>query len=208
MMTISVIVGSTRRGRFSEIAADWIFNHLRKRAEIDSHLLDLRDYPMPFFDEVLPPAMPGRGPYENEVVRRWTAEVSASDGFIFVTPEYNYAPPAVLKNAIDWVYPEWNRKPTTFVGYGSQGGVRSVQHLREIAIELQMVPIRRGVHIPSKTVMARFQGGGNVAAGLAELDASADAMIDDLLWWSTVLKTARETSSPPTGVASPGGRLG
>ncbi len=193
MTTIPVIVGSTRTGRFSEIAADWILNHLRKRDGIDSRLLDLRDYPMPFFDEVLPPAMPGRAPYQNEVVQRWTAEIGASAGFIIVTAEYNYGPAAVLKNALDWVYPEWNRKPVAFVGYGGQGGVRSVQQLREIAIELQMAPIRRAVHIPGRTVMSRFQG-ANVAAALAEMDGSAEAMIDELLWWSAALKGAREIS--------------
>src|ERR1700730_11441289 len=103
MNTISVIVGSTRQGRFSEKPAQWILQHLRKRDGIEARLLDLRDFPMPFFDLALTPAMPGRAPYENEVVKRWTAEIAASDGFVFVTPEYNYGPSAVLKNAIDWV---------------------------------------------------------------------------------------------------------
>ena len=103
MPTISVIVGSTRQGRFSEKPAQWTLQHLQKRDGIGARLLDLRDFPMPFFDQALTPAMPGRAPYENEVVKRWTAEVAASDGFVFVTPEYNYGPSAVLKNAIDWV---------------------------------------------------------------------------------------------------------
>jgi hypothetical protein len=102
MTVISVIVGSTRQGRFSEKPARWILQHLRKRDGIDAQLLDLRDFPMPFFDQPMPPAMPGRPPYENEVVKKWTAEIARSDGFIFVTPEYNYGPAAVLKNALDW----------------------------------------------------------------------------------------------------------
>jgi NAD(P)H-dependent FMN reductase len=110
MITISVIIGSTREGRFSEKPARWILQHLRKREGIEARLIDLRDFPMPFFDEPLPPAMPGRPPYEHDVVKRWTDAIGASDGFIFVTPEYNYGASAVLKNAIDWVYPEWNRK--------------------------------------------------------------------------------------------------
>jgi NAD(P)H-dependent FMN reductase len=130
MTIISVIVGSTRQGRFSEKPARWIFEHLQKREGIETRLLDLRDFPMPFFDQAVPPAMPGRAPYENEVVKRWTAEIAASDGFVFVTPEYNYGPTAVLKNAIDWVYPEWNRKAAAFVSYGSALGARSVQQLR------------------------------------------------------------------------------
>jgi NAD(P)H-dependent FMN reductase len=149
---------------------------------------------MPFFDQPVPPAMPGRAPYENEAVKRWTAEIARSDGFIFVTPEYNYGPSAVLKNALDWVYPEWNRKAAAFVSYGSAAGARSVQQLRETAIELQLAPIRSSVHIPVATLWAHFQG-GDVDAGLAELGAPAKAMIDDLLWWTAALKTARAATS-------------
>jgi NAD(P)H-dependent FMN reductase len=189
MTVISVIVGSTRQSRFSEKPAQWIFQHLKKR-DIDARLLDLRDFPMPFFDQAMAPARPGRPPYENEIVRKSTAAIGASDGFIFVTPEYNYGPPAVLKNAIDWVYPEWNRKTAAFVGFGGVGGARSVQQLRETAIELQLAPIRWSIHIPVATLMAHYQG-GDVDSGLAELETPAKVMIDDLLWWTEALKTAR-----------------
>src|SRR5258708_21311269 len=145
MTVISVIVGSTRQGRFSEKPARWIFQHLKKRSGIDAQLVDLRDFPMPFFDQPVPPAMPGRPPYENEVVKKWTAEIARSDGFIFVTPEYNYGPTAVLKNELDWVYPEWNRKAASFVSYGSAMGASGVQQLRMPAIALQMSPVRPSV---------------------------------------------------------------
>jgi NAD(P)H-dependent FMN reductase len=194
MTVLSVIVGSTRQGRFSERPARWILQHLKQRTGIDARLLDLRDFPMPFFDQPMPPAMPGRPPYENEVVKAWTAEIARSDGFIFVTAEYNYGPPAVLKNALDWVYPEWNRKAAAFVSYGSVSGARSVQQLRETAIELQMAPVRSSVHIPVATLWAHFQG-GDVETGLGELEASAKTMIDDLLWWTAALKTARAGAS-------------
>ena len=191
MITISVIVGSTRDGRFSERPARWILQHLQKCEGIEPRLLDLREFPMPFFEQPLPPAMPGRPPYEHDVVNRWTAAIGASDGFIFVTPEYNYGAPAVLKNAIDWVYPEWNRKAAAFVSYGSAMGARSVQQLRETAIELQMAPIRSSVHIPVATLWAHFQG-GDVDKGLAELEKQAQTMIDDLLWRTKALKAARQ----------------
>ena len=194
MTTISVIVGSTREGRFSEKPAQWLLQQLKKRDGVDARLLDLRDFPMPFFDAPAPPAMPGRPPYEHEVVKKWTAAIAASDGFVFVTPEYNYGPSAVLKNALDWVYPEWNRKAVAFVSYGSAAGARSVQQLRETAVELQLAPIRSSVHIPVATLWAHFQG-GDVDAGLAELEAAAKTMIDDLLWWTRALKTARATAS-------------
>ena len=92
MTVISVIVGSTRQGRFSEKPAHWILQQLKKRPDVDARLLDLRDFPMPFFDQPLPPAMPGRPSYPNEVVQKWTAAIAQSDGFVFVTPEYNYGP--------------------------------------------------------------------------------------------------------------------
>src|SRR5713226_3447141 len=193
MTVISVIVGSTRQGRFSEKPARWILEHVRQRS-VEARLLDLRDYPMPFFDEAATPATPNRAPYANEVVRRWTAQIAAADGFVFVTPEYNYGPPAVLKNALDWVYPEWNHKAAAFVSYGSVSGARAVQQLREVLIELQMAPIRSSVHIPVATLWAHFKG-GDVDAGLAELEVPAKAMIDDLLWWTEALKVARTTAS-------------
>ena len=200
MTTISVIVGSTRQGRFSEKPARWIFQHLGKRDGVDARLLDLRDYPMPFFDQPAPPAAPGRPPYEVEVVKKWTAEIARADAFVFVTPEYNYGPSAVLKNAIDWVYPEWHRKAAAFVSYGSAMGARSVQQLRETAIELQLAPIRSSVHIPAATLWAHFKG-GDVEAGLAELEAPANAMIDDLLWWTLALKKARALPRPQVAAA-------
>src|SRR3979411_3237902 len=183
MTIISVIVGSTRQGRFSEKPAQWILQHLKKRDGIEARLLDLREFPMPFFDQALTPAMPGRAPYENELVRRWTAEIAASDGFVFVTPEYNYGPSAVLKNAIDWVYPEWNRKAAAFVSYGSAMGARGVQQLRQTMIEIQIAPGRSSVPTPVGRLWAHYRE-GDVDKGLAELEKQAQAMIDDLLWWT------------------------
>ena len=194
MTVISVIVGSTRQGRFSEKPAQWIFQRLKNRGGVDARLLDLRDFPMPFFDQPVPPAMPGRPAYENEVVKKWTAEIARSDGFVFVTPEYNYGPSAVLKNALDWVYPEWNRKAAAFVSYGGAMGARGVQQLRLTAIELQLAPVRSSVYIPVATLWAHFQG-GDVDAGLTELEAAAKTMIDDLVWWTAALKAARATAS-------------
>jgi NAD(P)H-dependent FMN reductase len=191
MTVISVIIGSTREGRFSEKPARWILQHLNDRDGIDARLLDLRDFPMPFFDQPVSPATPGRPPYEEKVVKQWTAAIAKSDGFVFVTPEYNYGSSAVLKNAIDWVYPEWNRKAAAFVSYGSAMGARGVQQLRETAIELQIAPVRSTVHIPVPTLWAHFQG-GDVAKGLAGLATQAERMIDDLLWWTAALRAARK----------------
>jgi NAD(P)H-dependent FMN reductase len=190
MSVISVVVGSTRQGRFSERVAPWVLNHLKQREGVDARLLDLRDYEMPFFDQPLTPSMAGRPAYEHEAVQRWTQKIAESDGFILVTAEYNFGPAAVLKNALDWVYPEWNRKACAFVGHGAQGGVRAVQQLREIVSELQMMPVRRAVHLPLQTLMAHFQG-GDVDKELTNSDAAAGLMLDDLLWWTEALTVAR-----------------
>jgi NAD(P)H-dependent FMN reductase len=187
---ISVIVGSTREGRFSEKPARWILEHLKRRKGVDARLLDLRDFPMPFFDHPLTPGIPGRPPYPGEVVQRWTKAIAQSDGFVFATPEYNHGLPAVLKNAIDWVYPEWARKPGCFLSWGAAGGVRSVEQLRQVIVTLHMMPLRSAVHIPIEALRAHCQG-GDVEACLAELDIPANAMLDDLLWWTSVLTHAR-----------------
>jgi NAD(P)H-dependent FMN reductase len=203
MTVISVIVGSTREGRFSDKPAKWILQHLREHDGVDARLLDLRDFPMPFFDQPVSPSTPAHPPYNNEVVQRWTAAIGQSDGFIFVTAEYNYGPSAVLKNAIDWVYPEWNRKAASFVSYGAAEGVRAVQQLRETVIELQLAPIRTSVYIPVSTLWAHYRG-GDVDAGLAELAAQAGKLLEELLWWTAALKTARDrglTATPRPGAS-------
>ena len=193
MSVISIIVGSVRQGRFAEKPAQWIFEHLRQR-DVDARLLDLKDYPMPFFDAPAPAAMPGRPAYENAVVQRWTQAIAASDGFVIIAPEYNHGPSAVLKNAIDWVYPEWQRKAVAFVGYGSVGGARAIEQLREIAVEVQLAPIRSAIHVPVAALYAHFQS-QEVMPHLAELVPAADQMIDDLLWWTNALKSARASSA-------------
>ncbi|HEU4677490.1 MAG TPA: NAD(P)H-dependent oxidoreductase, partial [Candidatus Paceibacterota bacterium] len=143
---IKVIVGSTREGRFSEHAAAWIARLAAEKPGTDVELVDLRDYDMPFFDAAVTPSAKTE-PYENEAVARFTAKVNEADGFIVVTPEYNHGPSAVLKNAFDWVSPEWNKKAVAFVSYGTVGGARAVEQLRLVAVELQMAPIRQSIQI-------------------------------------------------------------
>jgi NAD(P)H-dependent FMN reductase len=101
----------------------------------------------------------------------------------------------VLKNAIDWVYPEWDRKAAAFVSYGAAMGARCVQQRREVAMDLQIAPVRSSVHIPVATLWAHFQG-GDVNKGLAEIETQAQTMINDLLWWTAALKVARKVSQP------------
>jgi NAD(P)H-dependent FMN reductase len=193
MSVAAVIVGSTRPTRFSEKPARWIARHLEKHPGVDAKILDLRDYPMPFFEESVSPAQPDRAPFENDVVRRWTAEIGSSDAFIVITPEYNHGYPAVLKNALDYVYHEWVRKPISFISYGNVGGARAVEQLRLVAVELQMAPIRRAVHLPLQALMAHHRE-GDVDEALKESDGAAQQMIEELLWWTEALKKAREAA--------------
>lgn len=193
MTTVSIIISSTREGRFGDQPAQWFHDHLIKRQNVTAKLLDLRDFPMPFFDQMMPPAAPGRPTYTHEVVQRWTAEIASSDAFVVVAAEYNFGPPAVLKNALDWVYPEWNRKPIGFVSYGSAGGARSVQQLRDAAVELQMAPIRSAVHILFPDFLTVVKDGKKLSE-LDHLNQAARQMLDQLAWWTAALKAAREES--------------
>ena len=130
-------------------------------------------------------------PSENEAAQRWQKKVGEFDGYIFVSAEYNRGVPAVLKNALDYAYPEWNKKPAAFVGYGSVGAARAIEQLRLIAIELQMAPIRTGVHIQGADFTAVWKGGKDIA-DLSYLPQNATDMLDQLAWWTNALKAARE----------------
>jgi len=151
--TIHVIIGSTRPGRFSEKIGRYVHDELKKREEVRAELVDLRDWPFPFFDEPISPAY-NKGIYVNGLGKKWASKVGEADGYIMVTPEYNHGYSAVLKNAIDWVFGEWKNKPVGFVSYGNAGGARAIEQLRQVVIELQMLPIRNALHIPGEVYMA------------------------------------------------------
>jgi NAD(P)H-dependent FMN reductase len=178
MTVVSIIVGSTREGRFSEKVAHWLLGEIKGRKDLEARLLDLREYPMPFFDQAVAPSIPGRAPYAHPVVQKWTAQIGEAEAYIFVSPEYNHGIPGVLKNAIDWVSPEWRRKPATFVSYGGVSGARGVEHLRLIACELQMAALRSAMHIPLPTLLLHLQG-KDATAALNESKQAAASMVDD-----------------------------
>lgn len=191
---IAIIMSTTRAARFGDKPAQWLFNIAKKRNDLSFEMLDLRDYPMPFFDE---PASNAYVPSSNEIARKWQRKVAEFDGYIFVTGEYNNSVPAVLKNALDYAYPEWNRKPAAFLGYGSVGAARSVQHLREISVELQMAPLRHAVYIQGADFVALVQGNKNIDE-LSYLEPLTQEMLNQLAWWTTALKRARETEASAT----------
>jgi NAD(P)H-dependent FMN reductase len=194
-----VIIGSTRQNRFSEKPAHWIYDEVKKEEGVEAELLDLRDYAMPFFNEPVSPSMSG-GKYSNDVVQKWSKKIKDGDAFIIVTPEYNHGYPAVLKNALDSIFPEWNRKAVGFVSYGSAGGARSVEQLRQVAIELQMTPIRNAIHIPIEIYLAVMKEQAPVNPELFEplrksmMGDRVEAFFKELIWTSRALKTAREAT--------------
>jgi NAD(P)H-dependent FMN reductase len=181
---IQIILGSTREGRFGDRVANWFYGLAAEREDLIAELIDLRDWPLPFFNE---PTSPITGHYAPEA-RAWAARVAEGDGYVFVTPEYNFGYPAVLKNALDHLYHEWNNKPVAFVSYGgTAGGSRAVQQLREVVVELQMAPIRAGIVIPFARRL--FDENGEIKD--ESYNARANALLDQLLWWARALKAAR-----------------
>jgi NAD(P)H-dependent FMN reductase len=189
-LKIKIILGSTRANRFSEKPAAWIQELAKARDDLDVELLDLRDYPLPFFEEPLPPGF-AKDNYSNPAIIRWREKIRDADGFIICTPEYNHGYPAVLKNALDTVYHVWSRKAVAFVSWGGAGGVRGVEQLRLVAVELDMVPTRFAVHISNPWLVKNIK----------EIDTeqnrqSAAALLDNLVWWTGALKKARDETAP------------
>lgn len=188
MERILIILGSTRENRQGEKAARWIYKLAIERGDLAPEMADLRDWPLPFFNEPKLPSTMG-GKYSSDLISRWAEKVSSADGFIFVTPEYNHGYPAVLKNALDHLYPEWNQKPVAFVGYsgGVGGGSRAIEQLRQVVVELQMVPIRYSVILPG--MWQAFNDDGSIKN---EADIKrARGMLNQLSWWAKMLKIAR-----------------
>ena len=187
-LKIGIVISTTRATRFGHKPAEWVKNIAAERNDMAVDILDLRDYPMPFFDEVASNAWV---PTTNEVAQRWQKKVAEFDGFVFVTAEYNHGIPAVLKNALDYAYPEWNRKAAALVGYGAVGGSRAVEQLRLVAAELQLATIRTGVYIQGADFMAALKDGKELKE-ITYLQQGVRDMLDQLAWWAQALKTARQ----------------
>ena len=187
---IGIVIGSTREGRFGDKPAQWIHEIAKQRSDLDVELIDLRDHPLPFFNEPMSPAW---APVKNEAARRWADKLATLDGLIVVTPEYNHGPSAVLKNAFDYAYKEFIRKPIGFVGYGGVGAARAVEQLRLVATELQMAPVRNAVHVGMVEFLGIWQQ-GKTFEDYPHLAQAAGAMLDDLAWWAGALKTARSAA--------------
>ncbi|MFI5844004.1 NADPH-dependent FMN reductase [Catenuloplanes sp. NPDC051500] len=184
MTKIGIILGSTRPGRNGEAVAKWVLDLAQKHGGAEFELVDLLDYNLPHLDEAVPPSL---GQYQQEHTKRWSATVASFDGYIFVTPEYNHSTSGALKNAIDFVYNEWNNKAAGFVSYGSAGGTRAVEHLRLIMGELQVADVRAQVAL---TLANDFENWSVFKPG-AQHEATVKTLLDQVISWSTALATVR-----------------
>lgn len=187
---IAVIIGSARPSRFADKPAQWILKQALARDDITVELVDLRDHPLPFFDEI---ASNMWMPSQNSEAVRWQQTIARFDGYIFVVAEYNHSITAVLKNALDQAYKEWNRKPFTAIGYGGTGAARAIEHLRGVGVELQMVSTHAAVHIGGSDFMAVFTRGGNKPIEDIEtsLLPTAKTALDELVWWAKATMAAK-----------------
>ncbi|GHA15648.1 FMN reductase [Devosia pacifica] len=188
---IAVIVSSTRDSRFADKPAQWVLQQAQKRDEFDVELVDIKDFDLPFFNEMASNLwMPSEDP--NAIA--WQKKIGEFDGYIFVVAEYNRSITGALKNALDQAYLEWNRKPAAYVGYGSVGAARAIEHLRLINIELQMVPVRSGVHIGGSEFMKVHPLGenGDISNIEPAILPGMNDLLDQLVWWTSATKAQRE----------------
>ncbi len=201
MPQIQVVLASTRPGRFGEKPAAWLMDRLTTRTDMVAELVDLRDHPLPNYDQPKSPALAGRD-YPNEMTAAWGRTADRADGFIFVTPEYNHGYPASLKNALDHIFPELNRKPVAFVGYGNVGGARAIEQLRLVTIELEMAPLRHAIHILPELMRPAMQADPFSIELFAALDERLERAATDLVWWARALAAARASTAAITPAAS------
>ncbi len=184
MLRIAIIIGTTRPERVGEAVAQWVYGRAKERKDAEFELLDLRDYDLPLLDEPIPPS---QGQYSKPHTHRWSAVIAGFDAFVFVTAEYNHGIPGALKNAIDFLYQEWNNKVAGFVGYGSAGGVRAVEQLRLVMAELQIADVRAQVAL---SLAHDFENYRTPQPGPYH-EESLKTMLDQVIAWGGVLKTLR-----------------
>lgn len=185
MLKIAILTGSTRPGRNNEQVARWAHAQAQTRGDAEYALVDIQDFALPLLDEPLPA---GYNQYENDHTKAWSKAIAPYDGYVIVTPEYNHGPSAAIKNALDYLAVEWANKAVGFVSYGSAGGVRAVEHLRQVVGELQMADVGAQVQLSLFTDFEDFE----VFKPHPRKAESLHEMLDQLLAWAGALKTVRE----------------
>jgi NAD(P)H-dependent FMN reductase len=187
-LKIAIILGSTRPGRNGEAVSQWTYDIAKKRKDADFELIDIRDFELPLLDEPIPPSM---GQYSKDHTKRWAAKINSFDAYVFVTAEYNHGIPGALKNAIDFLFKEWNNKVAGFVSYGSAGGVRAVEQLRLVMAEVKVATIRSQVQLSLFTDFENFSKFNPSPYH----EKSANTMLDEVIGWAKALKEFRMKES-------------
>ncbi|EPH43460.1 NAD(P)H-dependent oxidoreductase [Streptomyces aurantiacus] len=181
---VAVIVGSNREGRFGPVVAEWLLRRVRGHEGFEADVVDLAEVDLPTSLSYRPSA---------DVVAelaKVSPKLAEADAFIVLTPEYNHSFPASLKNVIDWHRDEWQAKPVALVSYGGiSGGLRAVEHLRQVFAELHMVTVRDTVSFHNAGAL--FDGEGN-HRDPSVADAAAKGMLDQLQWWAWALRGAKK----------------
>ena len=204
MLRIAIVIGSTRPGRKGEAVARWVHELAARRTDAAFELIDLLDYELPLLDEPLPAS---QGKYSKPHTLRWAAKVATFDGFVFVTPEYNHGTSGALKNAIDFLYKEWNNKAAGFVGYGSAGGARAIESLRLVMGELMVADVRAQVMLSLFTDFENF----TTFNPAEHHERAVETMLDQVVRWSGALKPLRKDDPPvpvPDNMPPRGERVG
>ena len=184
-LRIGIIIGSTRPGRNGEAVAKWVYEIAQKRSDAEFELVDIKDFNLPLLDEPVSPIM---GQYDKPHTKVWAAKIGSFDGYVFVTPEYNHGISGALKNAIDFLFREWNDKAAGFVSYGGAGGARAVEQLRLVMAEVQIATVRNQVLLSMFTDFEDF----SVFKPAPQHEKSVNAMLDQVTAWGSALKTLRE----------------
>lgn len=185
MLKIAIILGSTRPNRNGEAVARWVHGLAQRRKDAQYELIDLREVNLPLLDEPVPPSM---HKYSKPHTKAWSEKIAGYDGFVFVTAEYNHGVPAALKNAIDYLFAEWNNKAAGFVSYGSAGGVRAVEHLRGVMAEIMVADVRAQVQLSLATDFENFSS----FKPDPRHEKALATLLDQLVAWSEALRTVRE----------------
>ena len=185
MINVAVIIGSTRPGRVGESVGKWAFEIARRRKDAQFELVDLVDFNLPLLDEPVPPSM---GQYSKEHTKRWAAKIAPFDAFVFVTAEYNHGIPGALKNAIDFLFAEWNNKAAAFVSYGSAGGARAVESLRLVMAEVQVATVRNQVMLSLHDDFENY----SVFKPREFHEKALGQVFDQVIAWGGALKELRE----------------
>jgi NAD(P)H-dependent FMN reductase len=188
MIRVAIIIGSTRPGRKAEAVARWVHDIAARRSDASFDIVDIADFDLPLLDEPLPPRL---HQYTKPHTKAWAAKIATFDAFVFVTPEYNHSTSGALKNAIDFLFAEWNDKAAGFVGYGSAGGARAVEQLRLVMGEIKIADVRAQVAL---SLYSDFENFITLKPG-PQQEAAVNAMLDDVVAWGRALRPLRARSA-------------